>query len=653
MLKSLKSFAVFSVLIALFFALSGSAVAQNKTVIWERHDVELTVNTDGTMHVKETQEISFLTGTFTEGYVYRLKANTEDLRDFVVYEPNQPYSEGQGGDYTYHVIDRGNSYEIVWNFPEERNSTRTYVMEYIVDGPVRQYDTGDVLSWFAIPDDHAFPIEESTITVYLPEGTEYIREPEIESANRAFWETSEDNRTATITVAGPIQAYDGVNIRVGFAHGAITAPEPSWQAAVDEQIAADAARARVQPFYDFGAGIIGLLGAIFGPLGVYLLWFLRGKDPDPGPIPDYLTEPPSDLAPGLAGVLIDETADMHDITAILVDFARRGFVEIVEEQRSGAFNSIKRTFVFKKRIEPTAENSAQYERDLFKNFFLRKNERSISKTLPRTFHTTLPAVKSAMYADVTKQGLFQGAPDKVKSRYLTLGSVGIFVSVVFLILTTTALSGFTSFAVCLGIGPILFSLAMLVMARYMPVKTEAGSREAAKWNAFKTYLQNIDKYSDLEHITDKFEEYLPYAIAFGIERRWIHVFSEIPTTPTPRWYRPIWVGGGRPYGRGVYMPGAGRPSVGGGRREEGGGGGIPSLDEIGMGMAGGLNSLGDGMVAALNTMGRTISTPPAPPPGSGSSSTYRGGGSSGWGGGGGFSGGGGGFSGGGGGGGFR
>ncbi len=652
MLKTRKLTLSLIVFLALFSVLSGAAVAQNKTVVWERHDVELTVNTDGTMHVKETQEITFLTGTFTEGFVYRHKANTEDLRDFIVYEPDQPYREGRGDPYTYHVIDRGNQYEIVWNFPQEQNATRTYIMEYIVDGPVRQYETGDVLSWFALPDDHSFPIEDSTITINLPEGTEFIREPEIESANRAFWETSLDNRTATIEVAGPIQPGEGVNVRVGFAHGAITVGPPSWQAAVDAQIAADAERARLQPLFDLGAAVLALLGLIFGPLGVYMLWFLRGKDPEVSGVPDYITEPPSDLAPGIVGVLIDEQADMHDITATLVDFARRGFVELLEEQKAGAFKTVKKTFVFNKLAEPTKENSSSYERALFDSFFLGKSKRSVTATLPRKFHDGLPGIKNRMYQDATTAGLFKGAPDKVRAGYLTLGIISLIGGVLFLMLMMGIVSNFTSFAACIGIGPILFGLSLCVMSRYMPVKTEAGALEAAKWNAFKTYMQNIDKYVDLEHVTDQFEKYLPYAIAFGLERRWIHVFSQVPATPTPGWYRPVWVGGGRPYGRGIYMPGrgGGLPSAGGDRKE---GGGVPSLDEIGMGMAGGLNSLGDGLVGALNTMGRTISTPPAPPPGSGSSSTYRGGGSSGWGGGGGFSGGGGGFSGGGGGGGFR
>jgi uncharacterized membrane protein len=48
----------------------------------------------------------------------------------------------------------------------------------------------------------------------------------------------------------------------------------------------------------------------------------------------------------------------------------------------------------------------------------------------------------------------------------------------------------------------------------MPRKTAKGAEEAAKWLAFKQYLENIDKYSDMESVKEQFQVYLPYAVAF-------------------------------------------------------------------------------------------------------------------------------------------
>ncbi len=46
-----------------------------------------------------------------------------------------------------------------------------------------------------------------------------------------------------------------------------------------------------------------------------------------------MNEPPPGIAPGVAGTLIDERADMRDIIATLIDLARRGIL-VMEEQGS-------------------------------------------------------------------------------------------------------------------------------------------------------------------------------------------------------------------------------------------------------------------------------------------------------------------------------
>ena len=64
-----------------------------------------------------------------------------------------------------------------------------------------------------------------------------------------------------------------------------------------------------------------------------------------------------------------------------------------------------------------------------------------------------------------------------------------------------------------GLG--LTGLAMLLVANYMPAKTQGGSQEAAKWRAFRNYLKNINRYTDIQQAGDQFEKYIGYAVAFG------------------------------------------------------------------------------------------------------------------------------------------
>src|SRR5262249_43510018 len=78
------------------------------------------------------------------------------------------------------------------------------------------------------------------------------------------------------------------------------------------------------------------------PIPVFLLmfwlWSVRGRDPRLRPIMT-LYEPPQGITVGEAGTLIDESVDMRDITATLVDLAVRGFLTITEIDK-GSFIGI-------------------------------------------------------------------------------------------------------------------------------------------------------------------------------------------------------------------------------------------------------------------------------------------------------------------------
>jgi hypothetical protein len=55
----------------------------------------------------------------------------------------------------------------------------------------------------------------------------------------------------------------------------------------------------------------------------------------------------------------------------------------------------------------------------------------------------------------------------------------------------------------------------------MPKKTAAGAEEAAKWRAFRRYLEDLDKYEKISESRAVIERYISYAIAFECESIWI------------------------------------------------------------------------------------------------------------------------------------
>jgi uncharacterized membrane protein len=203
------------------------------------------------------------------------------------------------------------------------------------------------------------------------------------------------------------------------------------------------------------------------------------------------------------------------------------------------------------------------------------------------FADRLPKIRKELYDELRQRNFVRTSPETVRNRYTVLGFL-ILGLAFFGFFGVGALFGDAyTFVVCLPVAFGLFGIFMLITARVMPAKTAKGAEASAKWLAFKTYLREIDRYSNLEESKDAFEKYLAYAIVFGLERSFIRRFSSVPGTPIPPWYFP------HPY----RYPGG----VGGtrGGTTSTGAGGMPTLEGMSGGLTGGLESMSSGLTRML------------------------------------------------------
>jgi hypothetical protein len=182
----------------------------------------------------------------------------------------------------------------------------------------------------------------------------------------------------------------------------------------------------------------------------------------------------------------------------------------------------------------------------------------------------------------------------------------------------------TGTLICPVLALAAVGIGLLVMAPHMPVKTRKGAEAVALSRAFKNYLTNLEKYAKPEQVTDQFEKYLPYAIAFGLEKTWINRFAKIPTTPVPGWYYPV----GRPYLGRTVQPGtpsttSAVPGLGQGSSVPAGAGlQVPTLQGMSDGLSGGLQGMSNGLSSMLNSASRTLTSTPAPSNTSGGGRSY-------------------------------
>lgn len=633
------------IVLALIVLLSfGSlAGAQSKTLYWQRYDVDITVLQNGDLRVVETQELVFTNGSFTYGQraisLYRL----DDIRDVTVGELDgtEYVVSEMDAPYTFRTFQDGGNLNVRYNFPASSDSRRTIVIGYTVSGALRYYPENgvDQLNWKAIPSGNPFPTQTSTITLHAPEPATFTNYGLYGAEGEASFAAGQ--RDATIVINDRIEAGTEVEVVAEWQHGIVAGQPSAWQQQLDAEAAAraeeEAFQAKWGPVFTLGFGAVGGLLAIGGPVLLYLWWYRKGRDHPVGLIADYLPEPPSDLPAGMVGTLIDEKADLQDILASILDLARRGFIEIQEKQEPGFLGIGSNTdFVYRKKKD-SPDLLRPYEQILINKMFGKKREVELSD-LKNKFYAELPALRKELYAAVVAEGYFKESPDATRTRYGCLGTAALVAAFGLMFVMVAALAQFSNAVFCVPLGAGVVAIGIIILARYMPQRTEQGSEAYARWKAFKRYLANLEKYTKVEDAAASFDRYLPYAVAFGLEDSFLKQFQSVEA-PAPTWWipydtgRPYYGGGRRDTGAGPVSgpigrtPGHAAPMEGGSSR--------PSLEGMSRGLGSSLSGMSAGLGSMLSQTARTLTSTPAPSGGSG------GGGGGGFGGGG-FSGGGGG-----------
>lgn len=637
---------VVSLLLALTLLLTitaGAVQAQDKTLYWESYEVDITIQTSGDIRVAETQHLVFTSGTFRYGVRHIPLDNIDAISDVAVSEAGgmvYRYSEGDEP-FTYRTYVTGNEFNIRYNFPPTADSSRIMVIEYMVKGALLYYPGGDQLVWKAVPADANIPIQNAIVTVHLPPGATLDNYDA--TGPRGSATVLENGASVRFATTESMRGGPDFAVRVQWPSGIVAGQPSEWQAEMDRQDA-------IRPLANLGTLGISLFLLIAGPLGLYLLWYNKGRDA-PVKLPaEWIPEPPSDLPAGMAGTLVDEKAEMKDIIASLVELARRGVLSI-QEIKSEGFLGIgeKRDFIY--RLENDSLPMRPYEKQLVDKLFGKETEKKLSD-LKEKFYQHVSALQKSLYEATVEEGYFPSNPERVRSSYGVLGVVALVVTFIVGCAVLGTLGALSEFALCIPLVLGISAMGLVLLARYMPRKTRKGAEEAAKWLAFKRYMENIEKYTKVEEVKEIFDRFLPYAIAFGLEDDWIHKFARVDTAPPP-WYYPgpylgprprryIWWGpdptpGGRTMGDMSPAP-------------EGGSFKPPTLSDASRGMGASLAGMSAGLGAMLSSASSTLTSRPAAQQGSGSWSrgggSWSGGGFSGggWSGGGGFSGGGGGGS---------
>ncbi|MBA2897019.1 DUF2207 domain-containing protein [Nonomuraea soli] len=273
-----------------------------------------------------------------------------------------------------------------------------------------------------------------------------------------------------------------------------------------------------------GGALAGLLILLLGGIG--LVYWTRGRDvrlshsgEAVNPVQDGHFSPPDGVRPGQIGTLVDEQADVIDVTATIVDLAVRGYLRI-DEQPRGAYDAP--DWMLVKRPNAPAGSLLPYERLLFEAIFDGRDSVLLSQ-LTGTFAQSIGKVRDALYQDVVTQGWFARRPDTERTRWTTIGLIVLGLGLA----ATVALAWFTTYGL-IGLALIIAGAALTIGGQYMPAKTAKGSAALAHTMAFREHLFSGDLSAvPQQQRVELFSRYLPYAVIFDGVEHWSRVVASI------------------------------------------------------------------------------------------------------------------------------
>ncbi|WP_084964145.1 DUF2207 domain-containing protein [Thermoactinospora rubra] len=395
--------------------------------------------------------------------------------------------------------------------------TAPATLEYDVKGAVAPAGGVEELRWFAVSGWNV-PVEKATVKVTGPGQVQNLScfAGELTSAVGCTTASMDHGGTHAEFEQQGLPAGQALTVVVGFPEGA-TGARPILER-----------RFSLAAAFTLNAVTGGALAALLVLLlgGVALLYWTRGRDAravgaseSVNPVRDGQFSPPDGVRPGQIGTLVDEQADVVDVTATIVDLAVRGYLRI-DEQPRGAYDAP--DWMLVKRPNAPVEALLPYEKALYDAIFDGRDSVLLSE-LSGSFARNLGKVRDLLYADVVTQGWFARRPDTERTRWTTIGLVLMGLGVA----GTVALAWFTTYGL-LGLAVVIAGAALTVGGQYMPAKTAKGSAALAHTLAFRDYLSS-GHIGDIpeQHRVELFSRYLPYAVIFDLVDHWSRVVASV------------------------------------------------------------------------------------------------------------------------------
>jgi len=560
-----------------------------------RYDSKITVNSDGSMSVREMIRV-YAEGSRIQRGIYRdFPLNYTDKRnnryrvDFEIAKilknkEKEPY-------FTNNIKDGVRIYigdKDVYLSPGYYD----YEIAYRTDRQIGFFEKFDELYWNVTGNNWEFDIDTVTCEIILPQGAD-VRNSAFAGYTGYRGESGDDytvridtlQNTIAFFSTRPLAPTEGLTVAVSFDKGAVKEP--------------DASKKIYYILRDNADLLLGLIGFVLILSFLVMMWKRVGKDPARATvIPQF--EPPSGISPGDARFLKTMTFDNKIIVAEVVNLAvkkhlkiekeKKNYVMIKQESGEKLTDNEERVkqyvFMYSERVVLEKKNYAEIgslvsnmqnemkkrnEGEYFKNnfgesgagcffsillivlIFLISPLKPVMGMIFSLLYTLLAFGVWAALSSAKKRGAEAG------KRFSFGRGIGAFFSALFALGLTILFMAATYFIFFSEPGSIfhkpylnivfvlLFGLN-IIFFNIMRAYTQKGMEVIQRIEGFKMYLDSTEEGQngltrDIEMNQDLFEKFLPYAIALDAESSWVKKFEDALSVQEqsgrPAYY-PLW-----------------------------------------------------------------------------------------------------------------
>ena len=513
--------AILVAVIAAVITAAAIPVLAAKSYRAERFHSRIVVEPGGSILVTETVRFEFGPDSFT--YVYRDLPNrkTDGLTILSATMDGVPMERGKAAG-QYEVKREDNRRRIVWHFAETSSAAHVFTVTYRAAGVVWQDASRDVLAWTLLPTRHEYSIACGSGEVEYPDSVQLLGDARFSVPPQ---ELQVEGRAVRF-LRCPFERNDSWVVEMDFAPRSVAAVAPRWQQR-------SIRNAESLPLF-LGLGGFLLLAGVGG----FVLFAVQHRHVSQGSVGSVLT-PPDSLPPALAGALISTGAQAGWTSALaaIMDLARRGALTMQGVEKGKLFTS----HDVRLARGQTPVDAAPHERVLLDLLFTDKHGPRTSVTfseLARTFTSSSrwKRLREAVASDLRAARLLDGDRERTRGRVTLVGVILIALAIAGFAAAVALFDRFGEPVLSIPIALLAIGVTGTIVGASLSPLSEEGHRRAERWRAFKRTLGSADDSAgaSLPH-TDRVEQWLPYAVAFGTAIAWMKRLQKQGVTMGPTW----------------------------------------------------------------------------------------------------------------------